>query len=259
MAVVIIDPGHGGTAKVGSSSPNNATSVSGIAEKSITLDIARRIRFSLLHGTAKAYAVSEGKMVEVVLTRQDDSNIGLDDRAAFAAKHDADLFLSLHCNGFPGNPARKVRGSEAYIGRKYRDAVVTVSAGKSTTHEGPGIPSSGLRNINVDADAAFASAMVTAFVETLKKFDAGARYRNAVYTKTASGEAWTPPQGVKMAGLAVLRDAQLGTISSQCKACLLEMEFIDHADVDAVLNGGNAQAVRNALAAALGKAIVDSL
>ena len=29
--------------------------------------------------------------------------------------------------------------------------------------------------------------------------------------------------------------------------------------VDAVLNGGSAQAVRNALAAALGKAIVDSL
>ncbi len=259
MGTIIIDPGHGGTVEVGDSSPNNATSVSGIKEKDLCLDIARRLRFSLLHGSAKAHADAKGKTVKVVLTRDKDVNVGLSDRASLTAEHDADLFLSLHCNGHRDNPGLKVRGSEAYIDRKYRTAVKSVSAGRTISHEGPGIPSSGRRNINVDADAAFASAIVTAFVETLKTFDPGAKYRTAGYTKAVSGEAWTPPKGVKMQGLGVLRDAQLGTINNQCRACLLEMEYIDNSDVDAVLNGANAQAVRNALAAALGKAIVDSL
>ncbi len=252
MAVVIIDPGHGGT-------DNHAVAVSGVKEKDLCLDIGKRLRFSLLHGSAKAYAASKGKTVEVKMTRDTDVFVSLADRAALAATHDADLFLSLHCNGISSNPGSKTRGTEAYIGRKYRLGVSTVSAGQEIVQEGPGIPASGLRNINVAADAEFASAIVTAFVETLRSFDPGAKYRSAAYTKAGSGEAYTPPKGVKMKGLAVLRDAQLGTMTNQCRACLLEMEYIDNSDVDAALNGANAQAVRNALAAALGRAIVDSL
>jgi hypothetical protein len=62
-----------------------------------------------------------------------------------------------------------------------------------------------------------------------------------------------------MKGLGVLRDAKLGTASNDCRACLLECEFMDHAKVDELFNGARAVEVRNALAAALGKALIDSL
>ncbi|MFM6854995.1 MAG: hypothetical protein ACKOUM_13040, partial [Sphingopyxis sp.] len=79
------------------------------------------------------------------------------------------------------------------------------------------------------------------------------------YSAATHGEAWAPPPGVKMVGLGVLRDAKLGTSNNACRACLLECEFIDHPQVDRVLNGADAVAVRNAIAAALGNALVDAL
>lgn len=259
MAIVVIDPGHGGSSVIGDSSPNNATSVSGVLEKSFTLDIAKRLRYSLMHGSAKAYADTQGKSVTVVMTRETDVNLGLSDRAKVAADHDADLFLSIHCNGHPENPGRKVRGTEAFIDRKYMSPVYQVTAGKSSPQEGPGVPSSGLRNVNVAADAEFAGRIVKAFVDALKVFDPGAKYRSANYTASGNGESYKPPEGVKMTGLGVLRDAKLGTTTNDCRACLLETEYIDNAVVDQLFNGAKAVEVRNALAAALGRAIVDSL
>ena len=41
--VVVLDPGHGGSRRIGGSSPNNATSASGQLEKTMTLDLAKRL------------------------------------------------------------------------------------------------------------------------------------------------------------------------------------------------------------------------
>lgn len=259
MAVVVIDPGHGGFQNIGGSDFNHAESGSGLLEKNFTLDLARRIRWSLTEGSAKIYADSVGKSLQVFLTRDGDSNLSLDDRASVASLKDADLFLSIHCNGWPDNIVKKVRGTEAYVDRKYMKPTYMVSAGRRIAQEGPGDRSSGIRNINVDADAIFAAAMANAFVSAMRPFDPGAKLRSARYTAALNGEAYTPPPGVKMLGLGVLRDAKLGTSGNRCKACLLETEFIDHPDVDRVLNGGESVAVRNALASALGRALVDSI
>jgi|HubBroStandDraft_6_1064221.scaffolds.fasta_scaffold422115_1 N-acetylmuramoyl-L-alanine amidase len=90
--VIVIDPGHGGTSPVGGSSPNNATALpSGILEKTMTLDMAKRIRSAIAGKTAD---------VEVVLTRSTDVNIGIGDRARTSANNRADLFLSIHFNAF---------------------------------------------------------------------------------------------------------------------------------------------------------------
>ena len=43
LPLVVLDPGHGGTAKVGGSSPNNAVGPDGLREKDLTLDIATRV------------------------------------------------------------------------------------------------------------------------------------------------------------------------------------------------------------------------
>jgi N-acetylmuramoyl-L-alanine amidase len=260
MAILVIDPGHGGTSNASSgqgdnSTWNNATSASGVLEKNITLDIAKRLRWSLVSGSGKAYADSQGKSVTVKMTRDSDVNLGLFARAEVAADHDADLFLSIHCNGLNG----AVRGTEAWVDRKYMQPKQVSSAGTTVNREGPGIPSSGRRNLNPDADAAFGHAVAKAVVDALNGFEPGAKLRSDSYSAAQNGEAWSPPPGVKMKALSVLRDSKLGTSANQCKACLLELEFIDHPKVDALLNGARASQVRNAIASALARAVVDSV
>jgi N-acetylmuramoyl-L-alanine amidase len=79
---IVIDPGHGGD-DVG------VRSAKGVEEKQLTLDIARRLR-----------AMVENRLgLRVILTRDDDRAIGLDDRAAVANNGKANLLISLHVNG----------------------------------------------------------------------------------------------------------------------------------------------------------------
>jgi N-acetylmuramoyl-L-alanine amidase/uncharacterized protein YycO len=102
MPVVVLDPGHGGSAKIGGSSPNNATGPSGTLEKTLTLDVASRMA-RLLSGHAS-----------VQLTRQSDTNLSLADRADVARRAGADMFLSIHFNGFRDST---VDGSEVWVAR----------------------------------------------------------------------------------------------------------------------------------------------
>lgn len=76
---IVIDPGHGGEP--------GAISESGVTEKEITLDVALRLR-RLLEKTS----------FEVLLTRDTDRRLSLDQRVAFANEHKADLFISIHVN-----------------------------------------------------------------------------------------------------------------------------------------------------------------
>ncbi|HEV2747272.1 MAG TPA: N-acetylmuramoyl-L-alanine amidase [Allosphingosinicella sp.] len=91
MAIVVLDPGHGGPTKIGDSSPNNATGQSGLKEKAVTLDIAKR---------AQKLLAADG--IDVRLTRSSDKNLGLEDRAGVAKAAKADAFVSIHFNGFDG-------------------------------------------------------------------------------------------------------------------------------------------------------------
>ena len=78
---VVLDPGHGGD--------DVGVRGGGVEEKQLTLDVARRLRGLL-----------EARLgLRVVLTREDDRAVGLDERAAVANNNKADLFLSLHANG----------------------------------------------------------------------------------------------------------------------------------------------------------------
>jgi len=92
---VVIDPGHGGDEE-------GARGPTGLLEKEVTLDIARRLR-GLLAG-------DEG--TEVILTREDDRRMALDDRTAIANHARADLFVSIHCNSSPRDAAQ---GAETYF------------------------------------------------------------------------------------------------------------------------------------------------
>ncbi len=80
--VLVIDPGHGGD-DVGAKSPN------GRYEKDLTLALARRLRAAAIDALS----------IQVFLTRDGDTEIALDERAAIANNFNADVFLSLHANG----------------------------------------------------------------------------------------------------------------------------------------------------------------
>ena len=91
---IIIDPGHGGK-------DPGAVGRRGLKEKDVNLKIARKLKQSL----KKRF---KGK---VLLTRERDTFIPLEERTAIANTKGADLFLSIHTNA---SPNRKARGVETY-------------------------------------------------------------------------------------------------------------------------------------------------
>ncbi len=92
---IVIDPGHGGK-EVGAVGPN------GLMEKDVTLTVARKL--------ANALQLKLG--TRVVLTREDDSIVSLDQRTAIANQYKADLFLSVHMNAAV---VKGAKGSETYF------------------------------------------------------------------------------------------------------------------------------------------------
>jgi N-acetylmuramoyl-L-alanine amidase len=101
MSNIVIDPGHGGTTATGNSSANNAKGPKGTLEKNITLSIA-----------VKTAEILNQAGHSVVLTRNNDTNLGLSDRAKVAAKNNAEVFVSIHFNG--DNNA-SVQGTECWV------------------------------------------------------------------------------------------------------------------------------------------------
>ena len=101
--IVVLDPGHGGSTRTGGSSPNNARGPNGLLEKDLTLDMARRVRTAL-----------QDSDIEVIMTRDDDVNLGLAARARVARDNEADLFISIHFNGWED---AYVDGTVTFTGR----------------------------------------------------------------------------------------------------------------------------------------------
>lgn len=87
VRTVVIDPGHGGK-DAGCVSRDKKT-----YEKTLALDIATRL-------SDKIRAAHPD--VKTLMTRSDDRFIELNDRAAFANNHKADLFISIHINAQDG-------------------------------------------------------------------------------------------------------------------------------------------------------------
>jgi len=104
---LVLDAGHGG----------HDTGCRGHTqkEKNVTLDVVRRVQ--------RIITKELGDSVEVILTRDDDTFVPLDRRAAIANEAAADLFISVHVNSLD----RRVRGREKIKGA----SVYTVGLHKS--------------------------------------------------------------------------------------------------------------------------------
>jgi N-acetylmuramoyl-L-alanine amidase len=95
LRIVTLDPGHGGA-------ETGAEGQGGAIEKDVVLSLSRRLR-SLLQ---------ERLGVRVILTRDGDRELSLDERAAIANSNKSDLFLSIHADA---SPRRNARGSSVYF------------------------------------------------------------------------------------------------------------------------------------------------
>ncbi len=90
---VVIDAGHGGH-------DTGAIGKAGLREKDVTLAISKRVGEILTDAG-----------LEVILTRDDDTFVRLEDRSRIANEARGDLFISIHCNAAE---SRKVRGIETF-------------------------------------------------------------------------------------------------------------------------------------------------
>ena len=93
---IVIDPGHGGH-DTGTISPG------GMREKDLVLDVARRLR---------AYIKNHYPDIEVIMTRDTDRFVALEERTAIANSRHADLFISVHANA---SPSRAASGVETFF------------------------------------------------------------------------------------------------------------------------------------------------
>ena len=94
LQTMVVDAGHGGE-------DNGVRGPKGTLEKQVTLEAARRLK-----------TLVESRLgVRVVMTRENDRAISLDERNAIANNSKADLFLSLHANA---SPSASVKGTEVY-------------------------------------------------------------------------------------------------------------------------------------------------
>ena len=99
--VIVIDAGHG--------AHDPGALGHGVREKDINLKAATELGKVL-----KDYGAS------VMYTRSTDVFLKLQERTAFANKHNADVFVSLHCNSLP-KPSDSTKGIEIYLMASPRD------------------------------------------------------------------------------------------------------------------------------------------
>lgn len=92
---IVIDPGHGGR-------DPGAIGISGIYEKHVVLDIAKRM----------ARTLRRRLKAKVFLTRRGDRFVSLKRRTTFANRKKADLFISVHANSARN---RRLAGIETYL------------------------------------------------------------------------------------------------------------------------------------------------
>ncbi|HTC21416.1 MAG TPA: N-acetylmuramoyl-L-alanine amidase, partial [bacterium] len=118
---IVIDAGHGGN---DAGAPGHDRRYH---EKEATLDIAKRVADYL-----KEEPSDQG--LEVLMTRHGDYYITLKYRTDFANSHDADLFVSIHCNS---NPRTVAHGTEIYCyGSKASNKLAAVAAARENEEQG---------------------------------------------------------------------------------------------------------------------------
>ena len=213
---IVIDPGHGG-AETGAVGPD------GLQEKDVTLQIARRL----------AAAIPRVISSRVVLTRDSDSAISLDDRTSLANHERAGLFLSLHANS---SRAVGAHGSETYyLSLDTSDRVSQDIARRENVAPAaaPGSPEA-----NPDLDFILWDLAQSAHITESSRLAEAIQTQLNVVSRTEN-------RGIKQAPFRVLAGATM-------PAVLVEVGFISHPEEEKQLRSA---AFQESVAVAIAKAV----
>ena len=124
IKTIVIDPGHGGK-------DPGAVGKGRLKEKDVVLDIGKRLR-RILRRECNC---------RVLMTREKDVFIPLEERTALANTVNADLFISIHVNA---NNSRRVTGAETYFLSPARDRMSMNTAARENSMR----PNSGSQDMN---------------------------------------------------------------------------------------------------------------
>jgi N-acetylmuramoyl-L-alanine amidase len=190
IARVVLDPGHGGK-------DTGAVGPAGTKEKDVTLDVAHRVA-----------PVLSAQGIQVVLTRDDDRFVSLEERTARANSFAADLFVSIHCNA---SESKGRRGIETYVLDTTRDEIAARVAARenATTQDNSAELASILGGMRM-ADEAARSARFAQLLQRASTTAARSRFGDAV------------DGGVHTAGFYVLVGARMPSV-------LFETSYISNA------------------------------
>jgi N-acetylmuramoyl-L-alanine amidase len=213
LRTIVIDAGHGGDEE-GAKGPD------GTLEKAVTLSVARRLKAAL-----------ESRLgVRVILTRDGDQTVGLDERAALANNNKADLFVSLHANA---SVRASAAGAEVfYLSlEEYGDQAQRVARGES---EALPVFGGGTRDIEVILWEMAQARYIEQSANLAKLVEATLRERVPM-----------SPRAIQQAPFRVL-------VGANMPAVLVEMGFITNPDQEK-------QLVSEPFQASLVQALVDSV
>jgi N-acetylmuramoyl-L-alanine amidase len=194
--IIVIDAGHGGR-------DPGASSVSGqVREKALTLVLAQALRDEL---------VKRGR-VRVAMTRDDDSYLTLEDRAAVARRLNGAMFVSIHVDS-AANPL--ARGASVY---SLSDVASDAEAARLAARE------------NADADGGSRRGAVDTMLADLamrSQMSASADLASRLVNK-AAGRVELRPNPHRFAAFHVLRRADTPAI-------LFEAGYLSNADDELML------------------------
>ncbi len=216
--IIVIDPGHGGK-------DPGCTGKGGTLEKIVVLSVAKKLKNKLDANGFKTY-----------LTRSNDNFLKLADRAEFAEKKHADLFISLHANA---NPSRDTKGFSIYtLSEKASDEEAQKLADSENAADK--IDVNGFEQFSKDIRVALSSLQQRAVAELSEEYANGcAKSMNRASIEQLKGPA------VRHAPFAVLRSTvpgaliELGHLSNKNEEKLLKSDSHQNKLVEAIVKSIN--------------------
>ncbi|MBE9529348.1 MAG: N-acetylmuramoyl-L-alanine amidase [Proteobacteria bacterium] len=207
--VIVIDPGHGGV-------DSGALGRGGLTEKDVVLGVAMGLRDVLRERLPE---------VKVLLTRENDTFIPLEERIGLANSAHADIFISIHVNAARNKKASGVEtfflsylptDAEAMELAEAENRVVQQKSGKSDDEVNSEVATNDLKNILHDLAQSVTHHESSALAE-------------AIQVSMVKGTG-RPDRGVKQAPFTVLEGASM-------PAVLVEVGFISNRREERWLKG----------------------
>lgn len=217
--IIVIDAGHGGK-------DPGCIGKGGTQEKTIVLSVARKLKKQLDSNGYKTF-----------LTRSGDTYLKLAERAEFAEKKHADLFISLHANA---NPSRDMKGFSIYtLSEKASDEEAQKLADSENAADK--IDVDGFEQFSKDIRVALSSLQQRAVAELSEGYANG-----CAKTMNRAAIEQQPGPAVRHAPFAVLRSTvpgaliELGHLSNKKEEQLLKSDSHQNKLVAAIVKSVDA-------------------